>query len=117
MNARDVIAETLCQEGAGPHEASGPTADVILRALSAAGLAIIDTRTHVALEMADLAFGKYGCHLEIDQTVSGKPDDCVLNEGRPDACIYAQCLMHPAQCQYWRPLAAEAEAKGGGGAT
>ena len=113
MNARDVIAKAMQDTPADSIAFPSDLADVALSALSAAGLAIIDTRTHVALEMADLAFGKYGCHLEIDQTVSGKPDDCVLNEGRPDACIYAQCLMHPAQCQYWRPLAAEAEAKGG----
>lgn len=47
---------------------------------------------------------KYGCHCDIENTVSGQPVDCVLNSGDIDDCIYAKRGMRPEQCEYWRPV-------------
>ena len=46
---------------------------------------------------------RYGCHCDIENTVSGQPDDCVLNSGDIEDCIYAKQGMRPEQCDYWRP--------------
>lgn len=45
---------------------------------------------------------KYGCHLEVWDTIDGQPDNCVLNSGDVEDCIYAKEGMRPEQCEYWR---------------
>ena len=47
---------------------------------------------------------RFGCHCDIENTISGQPDDCVLNTGDIDDCIYAKRGMRPEQCEYWRPI-------------
>jgi hypothetical protein len=46
---------------------------------------------------------KYGCHVELDPGM--EPDGCVIDEGRPEDCIYAKPGMRKEQCEYWRIVA------------
>jgi hypothetical protein len=51
---------------------------------------------------------KFGCHCEID--IDGiEPDDCVLNMGKPEDCMYAKGIKEPAYCQYWQQIAGTGE--------
>ena len=45
---------------------------------------------------------RYGCHCDLETTVSGEPDGCVIDEGIPQDCIYAKMGMRKEQCEYWR---------------
>jgi len=63
-----------------------------------------------ALEAArDITNGErpWGCHCDIEAMDEGfAPDECVLDEGLVDNCIYAPPLRAAgktkAACQYWR---------------
>lgn len=57
-----------------------------------------------AFELGKFDNIRYGCHCDIENTVSGQPDDCVLNNGDIEDCIYAKQGMRPEQCEYWRPV-------------
>lgn len=52
---------------------------------------------------------KYGCHCDIENTVSGEPDDCVFDNGDVDDCVYAVELQREGKgklaCRYWKPIA------------
>lgn len=43
---------------------------------------------------------RYGCHVDLDP--DEEPDHCVIDEGRPQDCIYAQKGIRKEQCEYWR---------------
>ena len=43
---------------------------------------------------------KYGCHVEVEEGV--QPDDCVIDIGDVEDCIYAKPGMRKEQCKYWR---------------
>ena len=45
---------------------------------------------------------KFGCHCDLDPGM--EPDACVLDEGRPDDCIYAARLKRKEDCEYWREI-------------
>ncbi len=47
---------------------------------------------------------QWGCHCDLK--LGMKPDDCVLNIGKPEDCIFATKLYRENKtqknCQYWR---------------
>lgn len=45
---------------------------------------------------------KCGCHLDLEE--GQEPDGCVLDEERPEHCIYAKHIDAKQKCQYWRPV-------------
>jgi hypothetical protein len=45
---------------------------------------------------------RYGCHCDIENTVSGQPVDCVIDSHDYEDCIYATPGMRKEQCKYWR---------------
>ena len=47
---------------------------------------------------------RYGCHCDLEPHM--EPDGCVLDEGRPQDCIYAKPGMRKEQCRYWRIIKA-----------
>ncbi|WP_019022988.1 hypothetical protein [Thioalkalivibrio sp. ALE23] len=58
-------------------------------------------------ETESLGRMKYGCHVEAE--IEGIIDEnCVLDYGRPEECIYAKPGMRREQCQYWRVIDASA---------
>jgi hypothetical protein len=44
----------------------------------------------------------YGCH--VDLCDGDKPDGCVIDEGRPQDCVYASRLNDKQSCSFWRPI-------------
>ena len=46
---------------------------------------------------------KYGCHVDLYDVE--QPDDCVIDSGRHNDCIYAKEGMRKEQCEYWRVVA------------
>ena len=48
----------------------------------------------------------HGCHVDVDHGM--KPDGCVLDDGRPENCIYAKRLLREGKdktaCEYWQPI-------------
>lgn len=47
----------------------------------------------------------YGCHCDLESMEDGfEPDGCVIDEGNPQDCIYANC-GDKWKCKYWRPKA------------
>lgn len=44
----------------------------------------------------------WGCHCDLDEDI--KPDGCVLDEGRPQDCVYAKSVGNKMKCQYWQPV-------------
>lgn len=48
----------------------------------------------------------HGCHVDLDPGM--KPDGCVLDENRPENCIYARRLSREGKdktaCEYWQPI-------------
>lgn len=47
---------------------------------------------------------KFGCHCDIEAMEDGfEPDGCVIDEGRPQDCIYASC-GDKWKCREWRPI-------------
>ena len=49
---------------------------------------------------------QHGCH--VDLAHGRKPDGCVLDDGRPENCIYAKRLLREGKdktaCEYWQPI-------------
>jgi hypothetical protein len=60
----------------------------------------------VALRAALAAPVPHGCHVYLEEGM--EPDGCVLDEGRPDKCIYARRLHREGKdktaCEYWKPI-------------
>lgn len=46
--------------------------------------------------------GEYGCHCDLEPDM--KPDGCVIDEGRPQDCVYARRIERKEQCEYWQPI-------------
>lgn len=44
----------------------------------------------------------WGCHCDLEE--GQKPDGCVLDEGRPQDCVYARPGVAKASCKYWQPV-------------
>ena len=48
----------------------------------------------------------HGCHVDLEEGM--EPDGCVLDEGRPHKCIYANRLLREGKsktaCEYWKPI-------------
>ena len=50
-----------------------------------------------------LATEKYGCHCDLDEGM--EPDDCVLDYGEPEDCVYAPRLRGSKdKCESWKPI-------------
>jgi hypothetical protein len=51
---------------------------------------------------------KFGCHCDLENTVSGQPDECVFDNGDIEDCIYATQLHREEKgktdCKYWQPI-------------
>jgi hypothetical protein len=51
---------------------------------------------------------KFGCHCDLENTVSGQPDECVFDNGDIEDCVYATELQRQkkgkADCKYWQPI-------------
>lgn len=45
---------------------------------------------------------KWGCHCDLEEGMV--PDGCVMDDGRPQDCVYAKPGMHKQQCKYWLPV-------------
>jgi len=43
---------------------------------------------------------KYGCHCDLEEGVN--PDDCVIDLGRKDDCVYARNGIKKEECPYWK---------------
>jgi len=65
-----------------------------------------DAECIVALEAALATPVPHGCHVDLDEGI--EPDGCVLDEGRPEKCIYAKRLHREGKdktaCKYWQPI-------------
>lgn len=48
----------------------------------------------------------HGCHVDVEDGI--EPDGCVLDEGKPEKCIYAKRLHREGKdktaCEYWQPI-------------
>ena len=48
----------------------------------------------------------HGCHVDLDDDM--EPDGCVLDEGSPHTCVYADRLLREGKnktaCNYWKPI-------------
>ena len=84
---------------------AGQIADLILIANR---LGLFDAADAVKQMATKLDQVKYGCHVEICQGV--EPDECVIDTGDFDDCIYAKEGMRKEQCCYWRVVAPIQEA-------
>lgn len=51
---------------------------------------------------------KMACHCDLENTISGEPDDCVFDNGDVEDCIYAERLQREGKgkgdCKYWQPV-------------
>jgi len=47
-----------------------------------------------------LATVKYGCHVDLEEGI--EPDECVIDRGDFDDCVYARPGMRKEQCKYWK---------------
>jgi hypothetical protein len=52
---------------------------------------------------------RYGCHCDIETMPEGfEPDECVLDRGKVDDCVYAVKLLKEGKgktdCEYWKPI-------------
>ena len=45
----------------------------------------------------------YGCHCDLEPHM--QPDGCVLDEGKPENCVYSNRVQNKEQCVYWKPIA------------
>lgn len=49
---------------------------------------------------------KWGCHCDLEPGM--KPDGCVLDEGKPENCVYARMLLADGKsrddCKEWRKI-------------
>ena len=44
----------------------------------------------------------HGCHCDLEP--GQNPDGCVLDEGRPQDCVYASKKVLKQECEYWKPI-------------
>jgi len=57
--------------------------------------------------MSDEAI-RYGCHVDLfDLPEEAQPDDCVIDAGRRDLCVYASRHGRKELCPYWRRITPE----------
>lgn len=61
----------------------------------------------------------FGCHCDLDNMPEGyKPDDCVMDYGDHDSCVYARQLVREGKpktaCIYWQPIKQQAIPDGEG---
>lgn len=45
---------------------------------------------------------KYGCHVDLEEGM--EPDECVLDCGNINDCVYTRSVKIKEQCQYWQPI-------------
>ena len=68
----------------------------------------VGTLLHDVREARKTLTTKYGCHCDIEDTIDGKPDACVFDNGDIEDCIYAVKLHRDGKwktdCEYWRPI-------------
>lgn len=87
-----IITDKIAYSGGwdGSRSTAEKLAEQIVEALEAGG--------YVMVEKRDDAFG---CHVEADigEEIA---DDCVLDHGDRNACIYAKDIGTKWQCKYWR---------------
>lgn len=48
---------------------------------------------------------KHGCYCDLEPHM--EPDGCVIDEGKPDNCFYANGKTCKTQCEYWKPITRE----------
>ncbi len=48
---------------------------------------------------------KHGCYCDLERHM--EPDGCVIDEGKPENCIYARGKTCKTQCEYWKPITRE----------
>lgn len=61
-------------------------------------------------EQADDKAVRYGCHCDLEPHM--EPDGCVLDDGRPWDCVYAQRPGATKEgCEYWKPIVVAARSK------
>lgn len=51
----------------------------------------------------DKEYPAYGCHVDLFEIKDMKPDECVIDLGRPQDCIYAKGRTDKTTCEYWKP--------------
>lgn len=64
------------------------------------------TALRIALEQQAQAQPVYRCHIDLDLEDGMEPDDCVLDSGRRDDCVYARLHGDRARehCGEWKPI-------------
>jgi hypothetical protein len=82
------------------------TADLLQEA--ALELARLESQLE-AVRLAKPADGKHGCHCDLENMPDGyQPDDCVMDYGDHDSCVYARILNGQGKgkeaCEYWQPI-------------
>jgi len=45
---------------------------------------------------------RFGCHCDLED--GQQPDGCVLDQGRPQDCVYARSAGSKQKCKYWQPI-------------
>lgn len=79
------------------------TADQLADLISVANrLGMYDAADVVQQMSKNLPEPKYGCHCDLEPGM--EPDGCVLDDGRPQDCIYAKKGMRKEQCEFWRAI-------------
>ena len=58
--------------------------------------------------------GPHGCHVDLEPGQA--PDGCVLDDHRPQDCVYARALLRDGKtkldCEYWKPIQLQQEQEG-----
>lgn len=63
------------------------------------------SEVHFASNFVPLEFESpqaWGCHCDLDE--GQEPDGCVLDENRPQDCVYANRGGNKKDCKYWLPF-------------
>ena len=47
---------------------------------------------------------KYGCHCDLETLINPIPDDCVMDTGNYQDCVYAEHGTKKEDCEYWKPI-------------
>jgi hypothetical protein len=70
------------------------------------GVELNDLIATLEAALAQQEQGPHGCHCDLEEGM--EPDGCVLDEGRPEHCIYAGSLLREGKdktaCEYWKPI-------------
>lgn len=71
---------------------------------------VVATLTAALSEQADDKAVRYGCHCDLEPHM--EPDGCVLDEGKPENCVYARRPGATKEgCEYWKPIVIAARSK------